>query len=630
MKFRTKNLLIILGVSVIIYVLVFGYFIISYRTQLEHEAKEKVTLLLKEEANRISADFNLNLGICRAMSYSYLSALELPNEQRIPFAKNMVHKTFEQNQQHLGVWSTLQHFAFVKGWDKPYGRTYIYAYNENGVVKSFTRETNLDGKVVDKNYDDARRRKTEEVSPPYWYTLVKGSDVRYLITSIYTPILMNNEFLGLAGVDVSLEVFDERMKQIKPFPSSYAFFLSNDGLYIGHSTQNLKGAKFTAKDIGAKDSIDINNTITSGESTSMLFSDNSGQKYLLAMEPVDVVPNTRTPWSVALVTNYDDIISGVRQMTYRIIIFGVMGLILLSIVVIWLSNNIINFIEKIIAFANAINGGDLKARIEINTNDELGQLAKSLNSMIQTMDYAVSVIMDHSYGIESISTELKGRANELAMSSSRQAASVEELSASLEQISSHIEQGAENANITVHIVKAASVEVIEGSQATYSAMEVMKQINKKIKTIEEIAAQTNLLALNAAVEAARAGEQGKGFGVVAAEVKKLAERSRVAANEIFEMMRQGVTISTEAVNKLNKLVPQINESASLTEQISNATAEQKVGIQQINTSMIEINEINSANANSSSELLDFAKVLQNKSDELFQAVSFFKTKTTKP
>lgn len=630
MKFRTKNLLIILGVSVIIYVLVFGYFIISYRTQLEHEAKEKVTLLLKEEANRISADFNLNLGICRAMSYSYLSALELPNEQRIPFAKNMVHKTFEQNQQHLGVWSTLQHFAFVKGWDKPYGRTYIYAYNENGVVKSFTRETNLDGKVVDKNYDDARRRKTEEVSPPYWYTLVKGSDVRYLITSIYTPILMNNEFLGLAGVDVSLEVFDERMKQIKPFPSSYAFFLSNDGLYIGHSTQNLKGAKFTAKDIGAKDSIDINNTITSGESTSMLFSDNSGQKYLLAMEPVDVVPNTRTPWSVALVTNYDDIISGVRQMTYRIIIFGVMGLILLSIVVIWLSNNIINFIEKIIAFANAINGGDLKARIEINTNDELGQLAKSLNSMIQTMDYAVSVIIDHSYGIESISTELKGRANELAMSSSRQAASVEELSASLEQISSHIEQGAENANITVHIVKAASVEVIEGSQATYSAMEVMKQINKKIKTIEEIAAQTNLLALNAAVEAARAGEQGKGFGVVAAEVKKLAERSRVAANEIFEMMRQGVTISTEAVNKLNKLVPQINESASLTEQISNATAEQKVGIQQINTSMIEINEINSANANSSSELLDFAKVLQNKSDELFQAVSFFKTKTTKP
>lgn len=630
MKFRTKNLLIILGVSVIIYVLVFGYFIISYRTQLEHEAKEKVTLLLKEEANRISADFNLNLGICRAMSYSYLSALELPNEQRIPFAKNMVHKTFEQNQQHLGVWSTLQHFAFVKGWDKPYGRTYIYAYNENGVVKSFTRETNLDGKVVDKNYDDARRRKTEEVSPPYWYTLVKGSDVRYLITSIYTPILMNNEFLGLAGVDVSLEVFDERMKQIKPFPSSYAFFLSNDGLYIGHSTQNLKGAKFTAKDIGAKDSIDINNTITSGESTSMLFSDNSGEKYLLAMEPVDVVPNTRTPWSVALVTNYDDIISGVRQMTYRIIIFGVMGLILLSIVVIWLSNNIINFIEKIIAFANAINGGDLKARIEINTNDELGQLAKSLNSMIQTMDYAVSVIIDHSYGIESISTELKGRANELAMSSSRQAASVEELSASLEQISSHIEQGAENANITVHIVKAASVEVIEGSQATYSAMEVMKQINKKIKTIEEIAAQTNLLALNAAVEAARAGEQGKGFGVVAAEVKKLAERSRVAANEIFEMMRQGVTISTEAVNKLNKLVPQINESASLTEQISNATAEQKVGIQQINTSMIEINEINSANANSSSELLDFAKVLQNKSDELFQAVSFFKTKTTKP
>lgn len=626
MNFKTKNLVVILGVSVLIYTVVFGYFIFNYRTQLELEAKEKVRLLLKNEANRISADFNLNVGICRAMTYTYLSALELPYEQRIPFAKNVVHQTFLKNQHHLGVWTTLQHFAYVKGWDKPYGRTYLYAYNDNGVVKSYTRETDLDGKVKDPNYDEARMRKTEEVSPPYWYTLVQGSNNRYLITSIYTPILRDNEFLGLAGVDVSLEVFDERMKQIKPFPSSYAFFISNDGQYIGHSSQNLKGDRFSEKDLGGTDSIGISRFVATGKSVSQLFANDKGQQFLLVMEPVEVIPNSKAPWSVVLVTNYDDIVGGVKRMVLRVVIFGVLGLALLSLVVIWMSNNIISFVEKIIAFANDINGGDLNARLDINTKDELGQLAKALNGMVQTMDYAVSAIIGHSDNIESISTELKERANELATSSGRQAAAVEELSASLEEISSHIDHGADNAKNTLRIVKEASKEVFEGSQAAYSSMEVMKQINEKIRTIEDIAFQTNLLALNAAVEAARAGEHGKGFGVVAAEVKNLAERSRGAANEIFEMMGRGVSISTEAGNKLKKVVPQINESAGLTEQISYAADEQKLGIGQINASMIEINEINSVNANSSSELLDFAKILHDRSDELYRAVSFFKTK----
>lgn len=627
MKFKTKNLIVILGISVIIYVLVFGYFIFNYKTQLESEAKEKVSLLLKEEANRISADFNLNFGISRAMTYTYLSALDLPYEQRIPFAKSLVLQTFLRNQHHLGVWSTLEHYAYVKGWDKPYGRTYIYTYKEQSEIKSFSRETNLDGKVVDKNYDDARARMAEEVSPPYWYRLTQGSNERYLITSIYTSIVKDGQFLGLAGVDVSLEVFDERMKQIKPFPSSYAFFLSSDGQYIGHSAKNLKGEKFSDKDLDTSGSIGFESLLSGGSSVSKVFTNESGQKFLLAVEPVAVAPNSQAPWSVALVTNYDDIVSGVKRMVYRIIVIGILGLVLLSLVVIWLSNNIINFIEKIIVFANDINGGDLKARLDIHTKDELGQLAVALNGMIQTMDNTVSVIVEHSSSIDTLSTELRERADGLATSAGRQAAAVEEFSASLEEISSHIDQGAENAKNTVRIVKDASRDVLSGSESAYSSMEVMKQINEKIKAIEDIAFQTNLLALNAAVEAARAGEHGRGFGVVATEVKKLAERSRIAANEIFEMMGRGVSISTEAGNKLKKVVPQINESASLTEQISYAANEQKLGIEQINSSMVEINEINSVNASSANELLDFSKILHSKSDELFSAVSFFKSKT---
>ena len=629
MNFKTRNIVTILGVSILIYLVVFGYFIFNYRMQLEADAKEKVSLILKEEANRIIADFNISIGVCRGMTYSYLGALDLPYGERISFAKSLVHQTFQNNQHHLGVWSTLQNFAFVEDWDKPYGRTYIYAYDDEGVIKSYTRSVNLDGLSKDASYDEARIKKNESVALPYWYSLGQNRETRWLITSIFSPILKDGEFLGMVGIDVSLEVFDDRMRQIKPFPSSSAFFLSNNGQYIGHSSKDLKGEMFSEEDLSVSTSIGIVNFLEDAKSVSQVFFDDLGDKYLLSMEPVEISLESESPWSIVLITEYGDIIGGARRIIIRTIILGVLGLVLLSFVVIFMINKIIHFIDRITAFANAINGGDLSAHLDINTSDELGQLAKALNGMVETMNYAVSVIVGHSGNIESISTELKDRALDLSSSSERQAASVEELSASLEEISSHIDQGAENAYSTVRIVRDASKEVVDGSEATNSTMELMKQINDKIKVIEDISFQTNLLALNAAVEAARAGEHGRGFGVVAAEVKKLAERSRVAANEIFEMMRQGVNISAVAGEKLKKVVPQINESARLTEHISNGAHEQKLGIEQINASMIEINDINAVNANSSSELLGFAKTLHLKSDELLHAVAFFKTNTVK-
>lgn len=187
MNFKTRNIVIILGVSILIYLVAFGYFIFNYRLQLEVNAKENVSLMLSEEANRISADFNLNMGVCRGMAYSYLSAIELPYEQRITFVKNLVHKTYENNPHHLGVWSTLQNFAFVEDWNESYGRTYIYAHNDNGIIKSYTRDVNLDGLSKDESYDNARIDKNELVSPPYWYSLGQHRETRCLITSIFHP-----------------------------------------------------------------------------------------------------------------------------------------------------------------------------------------------------------------------------------------------------------------------------------------------------------------------------------------------------------------------------------------------------------------------------------------------------------
>ena len=297
-----------------------------------------------------------------------------------------------------------------------------------------------------------------------------------------------------------------------------------------------------------------------------------------------------------------------------------------------LSKNITTGINKGVTFAQEISEGNLRLNAEkeyLARKDEIGMLAKAMQQMVEKLREVVSVVVTGADNIASASLQMSSSSQEMSQGATEQASSAEEVSSSMEEMAANIQQNTDNSQQAEKIALAGAEGIKKGNKAASVAIESMKQIAEKVSIIGDIAFQTNILALNAAVEAARAGEHGRGFGVVAAEVKKLAERSRVAANEIFEMMRQGVNISAVAGEKLKKMVPQINESARLTEHISNGAHEQKLGIEQINASMIEINDINAVNANSSSELLGFAKTLHLKSDELLHAVAFFKTYTVK-
>lgn len=154
----------------------------------------------------------------------------------------------------------------------------------------------------------------------------------------------------------------------------------------------------------------------------------------------------------------------------------------------------------------------------------------------------------------------------------------------------------------------------------------MKKIAKKITIINDIAFQTNLLALNAAVEAARAGEHGKGFAVVATEVKKLAERSRNAANEIMEVIYKGSDISEKARKLMNKYLPEMQKTSQLIQEITAASLEQKSGSEQVNESVQQLNNITQENASSAEEVASSAEELTAKSKALNDLISFFKLK----
>ena len=155
-------------------------------------------------------------------------------------------------------------------------------------------------------------------------------------------------------------------------------------------------------------------------------------------------------------------------------------------------------------------------------------------------------------------------------------------------------------------------------------VQAMKQIADKIGIIDDIAYQTNLLALNAAIEAARAGDHGKGFAVVAAEVRKLAERSQVAAQEIGGVASNSVQLAEQAGALLDQIVPNIQKTSDLVQEITAASQEQTTGAAQINIAMGQMNQITQQNASASEELAATAEEMNAQASQLQELIGYFR------
>ncbi|KFC06482.1 methyl-accepting chemotaxis protein I [Trabulsiella guamensis ATCC 49490] len=321
-----------------------------------------------------------------------------------------------------------------------------------------------------------------------------------------------------------------------------------------------------------------------------------------------------------------------------------LGVILVSVItvliVIWLGlqHLLLKPLRSIMNHIRTIARGDLTQTIAINSRNEMGQLAASLNEMQQSLVTTVSAVRGSTDSIYTGAGEIAAGSHDLSSRTEQQASSLEETAASMEQLTATVKQNTDNARQATLLAKTASETAARGGRVVDTVVHTMseiadssQQIAHITSVIDSIAFQTNILALNAAVEAARAGEQGRGFAVVAGEVRTLASRSAQAAKEIkglidnsVSRVNTGSSQVTEAGNTMKELVEAVTRVTDIMSEIASASDEQSRGIEQVSLAVAQMDSVTQQNAALVQESAAAAAALEDQAEQLRQAVAAFR------
>jgi methyl-accepting chemotaxis protein len=614
----------ILSAATIIYCFTIGY--ISYRLK-EITYKNSVEIVkgsTREYQNKISAELNAMLESARTIKNAFEGYPKFNPKSRDEFYDQLLTSNFAKHPEYLSVGVYWELKALDKTYRKKNGRFWNGFFREGDRIVNQKAVEDTTNQELTTTYYQVRSLNKETIVNPYYDNTTKEMK-GILMTSLLTPIQdETGQFMGMVGIDVSLSHMNQLISSIKPYEEAVSYIISENRTVVAHTNTQLTGKNFIHS--LAADSLVFKKEALNhlGSNQSFTYKNTTdGKEYFASFEPI-LIGNTDTNWMIGVEVPTNVILSEANKVLGKTIIAGILGLFLLYIVVYFIAAKISSPIVKGIEFAKSISAGDLNTRLVIEQNDEIGDLAEALSIMAARLTKIISEVIQSSDTITESSLDLLDSSVKLADGANNQATSSEEISTSMELVLSRIQQNTLNAKETEKIALQAAKGIQIGNESTKALIQSMNNIAQKISVVGQIAKQTNLLAINAAIEASRYGIQGKGFAVVAAEIKKLAERSQQAAKEINELSSHGLSQAKETGNILLEIIPDIEHTAVLVEQIVKSSLEQKISSEEINAGIQQLNRITQQNAGASFELSVSSKNISKQAENLKKLIAYFK------
>lgn len=621
-NFSVKNtvLFAVIFFSTIIFSFTIIYLSNNVRQNSRADSNKIVNEYTKGYALMIEGLLNETMSITRTLAYTFAENRDTGLTELNPVNKSILTSAIDKNPDFLSVWVDWE-LNFIDP-DIPDGRVGNIMFRSKNGKHVFEREVITD-KTVNSTYLALKNSGKETVGEPYQDEITEGL-AGILMVSPTVPIYIDNKFAGIAGIDLDMRHIQGIVKQIRPYDVSIAYLISPGNAIVAHTDE-----KYYQKSL-----LDVNPTfkkefneslqeIKSGNMHSFTYKNEKGEEFYVSMVPL-TIGKDKEMWALATETPMKEVLAKSTNMFRYTIFIGAIGIIILCLIIYFILKSITKRLLWAVNHSKRISEGDLTSKIEIQGSNEIAVLANSLNSMAEKLKNIIASVASGSKSINSDSIGITELSSEIAKRSSNQAASVEQVMASIEEMTSNIHNNSDNAKETEKIAEKALSGVKIGSNSALETVQSINKIAEKITIIQEISNQTNILSLNAAVEAARAGEHGRGFAVVANEVKKLAEKSQIAAQEINNLSSQGVHISDLAQEELTKLLPDIEKTAQLIREIANANLEQSHGANEIQNVVQELNNIAQKNAFVSEELNSKALHLSAESEKLLEMIGIFK------